>query len=61
VIALCRLDQMTPAAAAELGDVLRRLDPPAVGLVAVGARTLTPYSLGLGGWTLSDSRSAAEA
>jgi polysaccharide biosynthesis transport protein len=61
VIAVCRLDQMTPAAAAELGNVLRQLDPPAVGLVAVGARTLTPYSLGLGGWTLSDSRSTAEA
>ena len=61
VIAVCRLDRMTPAAAAELGDVLRQLDSTAVGLVAVGARTVTGYPVGLGAWALADSRSPAEA
>ena len=61
VIAVCRLDRMTPAAAAELGDVLRQLDSAAVGLVVVGARTAVPYSLGMTPWTLEDSRSATEA
>jgi Mrp family chromosome partitioning ATPase len=61
VIAVCRLDRMTPAAAAELGDVLGQLETSAVGLVAVGARAVTPYSLGLGSWTIVDSRSPAEA
>jgi Mrp family chromosome partitioning ATPase len=61
VIVVCRVDRMTPAAAAELGDVLRQIDSTAVGLVAVGARTPTPYSVGLGPWALADSRSPAEA
>jgi Mrp family chromosome partitioning ATPase len=61
VIAVCRLDRMTPAAAAELGEVLQRLPAPALGLVAVGARGVVPYSLGLAPWTIEDSRSAAEA
>jgi Mrp family chromosome partitioning ATPase len=61
VIAVCRLDRMTPAAAAELGDVLQQLSSPAVGLVALGVRTISPYSLGLRGWTYADSRSPAEA
>jgi Mrp family chromosome partitioning ATPase len=61
VIAVCRLDRMTPAAAAELGDVLQQLSSPAVGLVALGARAIDPYSLGLGAWTFAESRSAAEA
>src|ERR687892_1507589 len=47
VIAVCRLDRMTPAAAAELGDVLRQLDSAVVGLVVVGARTAVPYLLGM--------------
>jgi polysaccharide biosynthesis transport protein len=61
VIAVCRLDRMTPASAAELGDVFRQLDPIAVGLVAVGARTAAPYPVGLGPWALADTRSPTEA
>jgi Mrp family chromosome partitioning ATPase len=61
VIAVCRLDRMTPAAAAELGDVLQQLSSPAVGVVALGVRSTSPYSLGLGGWTFAGSRSPAEA
>jgi succinoglycan biosynthesis transport protein ExoP len=61
VIAVCRLDRMTPAAAAELGDVLRQLEAPALGLVAIGTRQVVPYSLGLEPQTREDSRSAAEA
>jgi len=61
VIAVCRLDRMTPAAAAELGGVLRQLQAPALGLVAVGTREVVPYSLGLAPGTLEDSRSAPEA
>jgi Mrp family chromosome partitioning ATPase len=61
VIAVCRLDRITPAAAAELGDVLQQLHAPALGLVAIGARGVVPYSLGLAPWTVDDSRSAAEA
>ena len=61
VIAVCRLDRMTPAAAAELGDVLRQLQAPALGLVAIGTREVVPYSLGLAPRTLDDARSAAEA
>ena len=61
VIAVCRLDRVTPAAAAELGDVLQQLHAPALGLVAIGARGVVPYSLGLAPWTIDASRSAAEA
>jgi Mrp family chromosome partitioning ATPase len=61
VIAVCRLDRITPAAAAELGEVLQQLHAPAVGLVAIGARGVVPYSLGLAPWTIDESRSAAEA
>jgi polysaccharide biosynthesis transport protein len=61
VIAVCRFDRMTPAAAAELGDVLSQFDSTTVGLVAVGAGKVTPYSVGLGSWALEDSRSPAEA
>jgi Mrp family chromosome partitioning ATPase len=61
VIPVCRLDRMTPAAAAELGEVLQRLPAPALGLVAIGARGVVPYPLGLAPWTIEDSRSAAEA
>ena len=61
VIAVCRLDRITPAAAAELGDVLQQLHAPALGLVAIGARGIVPYSLGLAPWTIDDARSAAEA
>ena len=61
VIAVCRLDRITPAAAAELGDVLQQLHAPALGLVAIGARGVVPYSLGLAPWTIDDARAAAEA
>ena len=61
VLVVCRLDRMTPAAAAELGNALRQIGSPAVGLVAVGGRTVTPYSVGLGPWALEESRSPAEA
>jgi Mrp family chromosome partitioning ATPase len=61
VIVVCRLDRMTPAAAAELGDVLQQLHAPALGLVAIGARGVVPYSLGLAPWAIEDPRSAAEA
>jgi Mrp family chromosome partitioning ATPase len=61
VIAVCRVDRMTPAAAAELGDVLQQLRAPALGLVAIGARGVVPYSLGLGPWTIEDARSPTEA
>jgi Mrp family chromosome partitioning ATPase len=61
VIAVCRVDRMTPAAAAELGDLLQQLHAPALGLVAIGARGVVPYSLGLAPWTIEDSTSAVEA
>jgi succinoglycan biosynthesis transport protein ExoP len=61
VVVVCRLDRMTPAAAAELGNALRHVEPAAVGLVAVGGRTVAPYSVGLGPWALEESRSRAEA
>jgi Mrp family chromosome partitioning ATPase len=61
VIAVCRFDRMTPAAAAELGDVLSQFDSTAVGLVAVGGGKVSPYSVGLGSWALEGSRSPAEA
>jgi Mrp family chromosome partitioning ATPase len=61
VIAVCRLDRITPAAAAELGDVLQQLRGPALGIVAIGARGAVPYSLGLTPWAIEDSPSAAGA
>jgi Mrp family chromosome partitioning ATPase len=61
VIGVCRLDRMTPAAAVELGDVLTQVRAPAIGLVAIGARGVVPYSLGLTPWTTEDFPSAAEA
>jgi Mrp family chromosome partitioning ATPase len=61
VLAVCRLDRLTPAGAAELGDALRQLRALVVGLVAIGVRNAMPYSLGLSPRTLERSRSAAEA
>jgi Mrp family chromosome partitioning ATPase len=61
VIAICRLDRMTPAAAAELGDVISQLHAPAFGLVTIGGRGTVPYSLGLAPWTVEDLPSAVEA
>ena len=49
VLVVCQLDRLTPADAAELGEVLRRLDTQFVGLVALGVRgrshslTVTPW------------------
>jgi Mrp family chromosome partitioning ATPase/capsular polysaccharide biosynthesis protein len=49
VLAVCQLDRMTPADAAELGEVLRGLETRVVGLVALGVRghahsvTVTPW------------------
>ena len=49
VLAVCQLDRLTPADAAELGEVFRRLDTPVVGLVALGVHgrthslTVTPW------------------
>jgi Mrp family chromosome partitioning ATPase len=61
MVVVCRPDRMTPSAAAELGDALAQVGSPAVGLVAVGGRTVTPYSVGLGRWALGETRSPAEA
>ena len=49
VLAVCQLDRLTPTDAAELGDVLRRLETRVVGLVALGVHgrthslTVTPW------------------
>lgn len=61
VLAVCRLDRMTPAAATELGDALQKLRAPALGLVAIGVRDVVSYSLGFSPGSLDDYRSAAEA
>jgi Mrp family chromosome partitioning ATPase len=45
LLVVSRLDRTTPAAAAELGDLLRRLHVPVLGVIATGARTAT-YSPG---------------
>jgi Mrp family chromosome partitioning ATPase len=58
-LVVCRLDRMTPSAAAELGDVFTQLDSTAVGVVAVGGRKAGSYSAGFGPWALEDSRSPA--
>jgi succinoglycan biosynthesis transport protein ExoP len=60
VLVVCRLDRLTPAGAAELGDVLGRLEAPAIGLVAVGVRGVMPYSLGFSPRALEDYRSSLE-
>jgi tyrosine-protein kinase len=45
LLVVARLDRTTPAAAAEIGDLLRRIHVPLLGVVATGARTAT-YSPG---------------
>lgn len=45
LLVVARVDRTTPATAAELGDVLRQLHVPLLGLVATGAATAT-YSPG---------------
>jgi Mrp family chromosome partitioning ATPase len=60
-LVVCRLDRMTPAAAAELGEVLERLQVPVLGLVAIGVRGNAAYSLGVPLRDLEESRSTVEA
>ncbi len=60
-LVLCRLDRMTPAAAAELGEVLERLHVPVLGLVAIGVRANASYSVGVPLRDLEESRSTVEA
>jgi Mrp family chromosome partitioning ATPase len=60
-LVVCRHDRMTPATAAELGDVLSRLQVPVLGLVAIGARGDASYSLGVPPRDLEESRSTIEA
>jgi Mrp family chromosome partitioning ATPase len=60
-LVVCRLDRMTPTAAAELGEVLERLQVPVLGLVAIGVRGDASYSVGLPPHDLEESRSAVEA
>lgn len=51
-LVVCQLDQLRPSDAAEIGELLRRLDVPVYGLVAVGGRggshapSVTPWPLG---------------
>jgi capsular polysaccharide biosynthesis protein len=59
-LVVCRLDQMTPTAAAELGDVLERLGVPVLGLVAIGVRRDASYSVGVPSPALEESRSTVE-
>jgi Mrp family chromosome partitioning ATPase len=59
-VVVCRLDRMTPAAAAELGDVFERLQVPVLGLVAIGVRRDASYSVGVPSPALEESRSTLE-
>jgi capsular polysaccharide biosynthesis protein/MinD-like ATPase involved in chromosome partitioning or flagellar assembly len=59
-LVVCRLDRMTPAAAAELGDVLERLRVPVQGLVAIGVRRDASYSVGVPSRALEEPRSTVE-
>lgn len=61
VLVVCRLDRMTPTAAAELGEVLERLHAPALGLIAIGVRGAVPYSVGVPPRDLEDYPSTIEA
>jgi Mrp family chromosome partitioning ATPase len=51
LLVVCQVDRLTPSNAAELGDVLARLDMQVVGLIAVGGRggshsgNVTPWPL----------------
>jgi Mrp family chromosome partitioning ATPase len=60
-LVVCRLDRMTPAAAAELGDVLEQLQVPVLGLVAIGVRGHASYSVGVPLRDLEESRSTVES
>jgi tyrosine-protein kinase len=60
VLAVCRLDRTTPASAVELGDVLEQLQPPALGLVVVGARGIVPSFLGFSRRTIQESQPTAD-
>ena len=59
-VVVCRLDRMTPAAAAELREVLERLRVPVLGLVAIGARGDASYSVGVPLRDLEEFPSTAE-
>lgn len=59
-LVVCRLDRMTPAAAAELGDLLERLHVPVLGLVAIGVRGAASYSVGVPSSDLEESRSIVD-
>ena len=63
VAAVCRYDRMSPARAAELGDVLQRLHAPVLGLVALGGRgrEFVPSVLGLPPRPLNEPHSTAGA
>jgi polysaccharide biosynthesis transport protein len=60
-LVVCRLDRMTPAAAAELGDTLERLQVPVLGLVAIGVRGEASYSVGVPLRDQAESRPTVEA
>ena len=59
-LVVCRLDRMTPASAAELGEVLERLQVPVLGLVAIGVRGDASYSVGVPRRDLEESHSTVE-
>jgi succinoglycan biosynthesis transport protein ExoP len=61
VLVVCRLDRLTPTAAAQLGDVLERLPVPALGLIAIGVKDAAPYWVGVPPQGLEDHRSSIEA
>jgi Mrp family chromosome partitioning ATPase/capsular polysaccharide biosynthesis protein len=42
LLVVCDVEHLTPTDAVELGELLRRLDPPVAGLVALGLRGVAP-------------------
>ena len=61
MLIVCRIDRMTPTAASELGDVLERLQVPALGLIAIGVRGAVPYWVGVPPREVEDYPSTIEA
>jgi polysaccharide biosynthesis transport protein len=61
VLVVCRLDRLTPTAAAQLGDVLERLHAPTLGLIAIGVKDAVPYWVGVPPRDLDDHPSTIEA
>jgi Mrp family chromosome partitioning ATPase len=61
LLIVCRIDRMTPSSAAELGDVLERLQAPALGLIALGVRGSVPSWVGVPPREVEDYPSTIEA